>query len=562
MALNKLFNSSEQRWISEISDRQTSFGMDSIFGSSCDSEKRWWTQVSKILEKDQVKTNGVRPVSIFRVPKTLSAFKPDAYMPLLMGLGPYHRFRPELYEMERYKLVAATKVRSEHFPTREFQELVDTLKEKEDEIRSHYHMYLDYDGNMLLWFMTIDGLFLLEFLHTCISKKDRLSSSWSRKPNLFESEGSKFAGHSILRDVVMLENQIPIFLLGNIFDFLNIDKNVLLSMVVSFCSEVSPFKLIKKDLSLSEVYEHDHLLKLLYHLIVMNVKVPKEACPINMPSGALSPEEEIHPKVNSGSQILCSLLKVSSNLNIPLVKKITKPINMIVNLPWATAKSLPEVSRLATNLEEGLKSECDPLGEDIKNPIVEEIMIPSVSALCNAGVEFCLSNGDISIIKFDKKQKKFYLPHLKLNVNSEVIIRNLVAFEASMSDFLVLGRYTELMNGIIDTAEDAKLLKKKGIIEYSLKTDAEVAHLFNGMTRSIRPSKVPYIDIAIEDVNKYYYGTRKVKVYTCMKKYVYGSWQILTLLAAVFVVLLMGMQSFCSVYSCSRFFNVSNDLGK
>ncbi|KAF5956526.1 hypothetical protein HYC85_003751 [Camellia sinensis] len=549
--------------------------MDSIFGSSCDSEKRWWTQVSKILEKDQ--TNGVRPVSIFRVPKTLShgnanpvrpnkhglsAFKPDAYMPLLMGLGPYHRFRPELYEMERYKLVAATKVRSEHFPTREFQELVDTLKEKEDEIRSHYHMYLDYDGNMLLWFMTIDGLFLLEFLHTCISKKDRLSSSWSRKPNLFESEGSKFAGHSILRDVVMLENQIPIFLLGNIFDFLNIDKNVLLSMVVSFCSEVSPFKLIKKDLSLSEVYEHDHLLKLLYHLIVMNVKVPKEACPINMPSGALSPEEEIHPKVNSGSQILCSLLKVSSNLNIPLVKKITKPINMIVNLPWATAKSLPEVSRLATNLEEGLKSECDPLGEDIKNPIVEEIMIPSVSALCNAGVEFCLSNGDISIIKFDKKQKKFYLPHLKLNVNSEVIIRNLVAFEASMSDFLVLGRYTELMNGIIDTAEDAKLLKKKGIIEYSLKTDAEVAHLFNGMTRSIRPSKVPYIDIAIEDVNKYYYGTRKVKVYTCMKKYVYGSWQILTLLAAVFVVLLMGMQSFCSVYSCSRFFNVSNDLGK
>ncbi|KAL7224880.1 hypothetical protein ACSBR1_026204 [Camellia fascicularis] len=104
------------------------------------------------------------------------------------------------------------------------------------------------------------------------------------------------------------------------------------------------------------------------------------------------------------------------------------------------------------------------------------------------------------------------------------------------------------MNGIIDTSEDAKLLKKKGIIKYSLKTDAEVAQLFNGMTKSIRPSKVSYIDIAIEDVNKYYYGTRKVK--------------ILTFLAAVLVVLLMGIQSFCSVYSCPRFFNLSNDLGK
>ncbi|KAI7981868.1 putative UPF0481 protein [Camellia lanceoleosa] len=507
-------------------------------------------------------TNRVHPVSIFRVPKTLSSFKPDAYMPLLMGLGPYHRFRPELYEMERYKLVAATKAKSEHFPTREFQELVDTLKEKEDEIRSCYHMYLDYDGNTLLWFMTIDGLFLLEFFHTCISKEDRLSSSWSRTPNLFESAGSKFADHSILHDVVMLENQIPIFLLGNIFDFLDIDKNVLLSMVTGFCSEVSPFKLIKKDLSLSEVYEHDHLLKLLYHLIVMDVKVPKEACPINMPSGAPCPEEETHPKVDSGSQVLCSLLKLLSHLNIRLVRKITKPINMIVSLPWAAAKSLPEVSRMATNLEEGLKSEFDVLGEDIKNPIVEEIMIPSVSALCKAGVEFCLSNGDISSIKFDKRKKKLYLPHLQLNVNSDVIVRNLVAFETSISDFLVLGRYTELMNGIIDTAEDAKLLKKKGIITYSLKTDAEVAQLFNGMTKSIRPSKVPYIDIAIEDVNKYYYGTRKVKVYMCMKKYVYGSWQILTFLAAVLVVLLMGMQSFCSVYSCPRFFNLSNDLGK
>ncbi|KAL7192676.1 hypothetical protein ACSBR2_024486 [Camellia fascicularis] len=432
--------------------------------------------------------------------------------------------------MERYKLVAATKARSEHFPTREFQELVDMLKEKEDEIRSCYHMYLDYDGNTLLWFMTIDGLFLLEFLHTCISKEDRLSSSWSRTPNLFESAGSKFADHSILRNVVMLENQIPIFLLGNIFDFLDMDNNVLLSMVTSFCSEVSPFKLIKKDLSLSEVYEHDHLLKLLYHLIVMDVKVPKEACPINMPSGAPCPEKETHSKVDSGSHVLCSLLKLLSHLNIHLVRKITKPINMIVSLPWATAKSLPEVSRMATNLEEGLKSKFDVLGEDIKNPIVEEIMIPSVSALCNAGVGFCLSNGDISSIKFDKRKKKFYLPHLQLNVNSDVIVRNLVAFKTSISDFLVLGRYTELMNGIIDTAEDTKLLKKKGIITYSLKTDAEVAQLFNGMTKSIRPSKVPYIDIAIEDVNKYYYGTRKVK--------------ILTFLAAVLVVLLIGMQSF------------------
>ena len=109
--------------------------LNSIFESSS-SERRWINQISKMLEKEvRIEINDV-PVSIFRVPTTLSSFKPEAYTPQLKGLGPYHRFRPELYEMERYKIAAASRVQNQ-FQSLEFKQLVDKLNEIEYKVRDY-----------------------------------------------------------------------------------------------------------------------------------------------------------------------------------------------------------------------------------------------------------------------------------------------------------------------------------------------------------------------------------------------------------------------------------------
>ncbi|PNX83842.1 hypothetical protein L195_g039891 [Trifolium pratense] len=120
---------------------------------------------------------------------------------------------------------------------------------------------------------------------------------------------------------------------------------------------------------------------------------------------------------------------------------------------------------------------------------------------------------------------------------------------------LVITRYTELMNGIIDSEEDAKILREKGIILNHLKSDQEVANMWNGMSKSLRLSRVLFMDNAIEDVNKFYNSRMKVKMLKFMKSYVFGSWQFLTFLAAIFMLLLMALQAFCSVYTCHRFFD-------
>ena len=44
--------------------------------------------------------------SIFNVPKQLMQTKPQSYSPHSVSIGPYHRWRSELYAMERYKLAA------------------------------------------------------------------------------------------------------------------------------------------------------------------------------------------------------------------------------------------------------------------------------------------------------------------------------------------------------------------------------------------------------------------------------------------------------------------------
>lgn len=61
-------------------------------------------------------------------------------------------------------------------------------------------------------------------------------------------------------------------------------------------------------------------------------------------------------------------------------------------------------------------------------PLIEEIMVPSVSELVNASVQFAPTNGDLSTVAFDAKMVTFHLPVVTLDCNTEVMLRNLVAY--------------------------------------------------------------------------------------------------------------------------------------
>ena len=99
------------------------------------------------------------------------------------------------------------------------------------------------------------------------------------------------------------------------------------------------------------------------------------------------------------------------------------------------------------------------------------------------------------------------------------------------------------MNGIIDTDEDARMLRERGIILNHLKSDQEVAELWNGMTRSVRLTRVPALDRIIDELNRYHGSCWKVRVRTFVKAHLLGSRDLVACAAMLVLFLFVGLHS-------------------
>ncbi|KAI3759610.1 hypothetical protein L6452_07544 [Arctium lappa] len=555
-----------------------SFNSHSFSKPDIDQDE-WVESVRKsIVEPDDEEINKI-PVSIFAVPKILLATDPESYIPQQVALGPFHHWRPEVYDMQRYKLSSARRTQKQMNVS--FERIVEIMKKNDEaRIRACYHKFLDMSGDALIWMMAVDMSFLLEFLRVYAMKEQGriLKKVTSGMSHLVDSSGKKLSHMAILRDLVMVENQIPLFLVKTMLEAqckqtaneLTAEQT-LKSMLMGLYHELSPFQ--EQELPDVDINDCDHLLDFLYHMTVPNNKelgiVEAEIDIENEDIVEIEGQEEESFANNSDVRrfmdVIWTIISKSNKGLIKVFKKIIfgKPVTLLMKLPWKILSSLPILKLLKEPIEHMVenfrgdgskKSEHD--GNDSKVPLIEEITIPSVTEMAKAGIFFSPVHGGIFDISFDEITSTLSLPIINLDVNTEVYLRNLVAYEACVAAGpLVVARYTELMNGIIDTEEDAKLLSEKGIVLNHLKSDKEVADLWNGMSKSVKLTKVAKMDKVIEDVNKRYSRTWRVKLSKFMKTYVFGSWKVLTLLAAVFMLLLTSLQSFCSVYSCARVFH-------
>ncbi|KAK4270851.1 hypothetical protein QN277_019620 [Acacia crassicarpa] len=537
------------------------------FTNSDIDELRWVIHIRQTLEEehDEEDDNGEFLVSIFNVPKSVMASDPDSYVPKQIAIGPYHCWRSELRDIERVKL-AATKRLQKKLQTisLNIEQLVDQLRKYEHGIRACYSKYLNFNGETLMWMMIIDASFLLEFL-----QEGRSVIQYGGRKLLVDQ-------NETLRDIIMLENQIPLFVLRKVLEF-KLSSSILesssaddslLAMLMGLFREISPFKTIKENYS-SEitilVSQCAHLLEFLYNMIVLKLEEEQ--------TNMIDFEEE-HKGDMEGTnetsfaryvkQALSEIWRMASKLtksSISFIQKalLYQPLKFVICLPLTIIRNHPMVGMIKHPLEylffsqennEQSKSEI----VDNKPPLMEEITIPSVTELTNSGICFSpINNGAIESIRFDAEAATLHLPTIAIDINSQVLLRNLVAYEASIKcGPLVFTRYTEFMNGIIDSKEDAKILREKGIVLNHLKSDEQVANLWNGMSRSIKLTKVPFLDKVIEDVNKYYNGRMSVKAWRFMKLYVFGSWQFLTFLVVVLIFLLMFLQAFCFFHGCNR----------
>ncbi|RWR91053.1 putative UPF0481 protein [Cinnamomum micranthum f. kanehirae] len=529
-------------------------------------EREWVLDTCRILEEEDEESGKHVPVSIFAVPKTLMYVKQEAYIPQIVAIGPYHQKRLDLYQMMRYKISSAKRIQK-LLKTCKFREVVEHFHKLEHRIRAYYHKFIDYSGETLAWTMAIDVSFLLEYLQIYARTVTLTKISYSMG-HLLDHTGRKSGHQAVLRDMIMLENQIPLFVLREFLGLCQLEKpnEFLAEGLKGLCREFSPFKFMDNFPSREEeLFERAHLLELLYYTIVpASIDEETLVIKIEVHKAEKNDGENEESQKDSSNLVLNKLCNIMS-APIHYLKKAaaTKKFSVILKLPCRIIKHITKGS--TAKIIEDLVDSAEEVAQEVEmvenedtlenkdTPLNQEIQIPSVTELKNVGIKFRPSKGGLNTIKFDKVAATFDLPTIVMNEKSEVVMRNLVVFEASVApEIMAVSRYTELMNGIIDTEEDVKLLREAGIILNHLKSDMEVANLWNGMSKSVKSTKVPILDDAIKSINAYYSSQLKVKAGTIMKNYVFGSWKFLVFLGANIFLLLTALEAVCSVYNCKQ----------
>nr|XP_043629720.1 putative UPF0481 protein At3g02645 [Erigeron canadensis] len=493
--------------------------------SSIKNMQQWLNHLTKTFN-NHLQTNTYLPICIFQIPETLSSQKPASYIPQHIGLGPIHHFQTSLLhnKQKQLKLITSKNILTRYKVTSDFQKVIqEKLIVVVPLARSCYDIYFDIEDECLAWVFAIDALFLLSILLKEAS--DQIIS-----PNL----------DSFDQDVTMVENQIPLVILVELLNELgslhlsdDFDNLFLPSLLVKYCETRLPFKFTTQETLVEQIdiTNRFHLLDCMYHVIVNHKLPPKNPfLRVN-----LANFEDVE-----------NVVQIAGGL-FPVAHVFLQPILVLLKLPW------DKISGLISKI----------LGEN--HTMLPEIDIPSVSKLTRIGrIEICSTLGGIHDIEFDDKKLTFCLPVIDLKSHSEVIFRNLVAYEELMfkkGNFTQLDftEYVDLMCGIIDDVKDVNILRENNVIEGDM-DDEEIVKLFNGITKSgaKMDGKKSDLQTTIANVNKYYGNIPRVKVLRFIKKLFLASWKILAILFSIVGLTLMIVTSVCQVYECKDRLGLSN----
>ena len=153
--------------------------------------------------------------SIFRVPKLLRNMNHRAYTPQVISIGPFHHHRKDLLATEPYKLRRCLNFLSRLGNERDSLELLKKNTQTwMKEIRNCYGEPINMNDKEFVNMMVVDGCFLVEFLiqhhnehypNTCFQTPNNLDLTFHQR------------SIEIFTDLIMLENQVPFFLLERLF---------------------------------------------------------------------------------------------------------------------------------------------------------------------------------------------------------------------------------------------------------------------------------------------------------------------------------------------------------
>ncbi|XP_068668982.1 UPF0481 protein At3g47200-like [Aristolochia californica] len=178
--------------------------------------------------------------SIYRVPSHLVHRNEKAYKPKLVSIGPYHHGETHLKAMEDHKYRALCQLlRRSNKTLGDFKmalkkisgQLMDSYEELDEEWK---------DEDKLLDLMVLDGCFVLEILRVFTFDE---SLGYSPSDPIFGDRGRSTVTNTLVREFLMLENQLPLWVLETLLAVENRiteDPEIYMESLLSIVGELRP----------------------------------------------------------------------------------------------------------------------------------------------------------------------------------------------------------------------------------------------------------------------------------------------------------------------------------
>ena len=176
-------------------------------GTTKTSSSYWENLIEKDVKIGNPEENNEN-VCIYRVPPNMLRVEPKAYIPNNISIGPYHYGSQHLQEMEILK----NKFFQRLFDPKgangaKLEEAWKFLEKEEINARRCYMGEIKLSSDEFLKMMLVDGSFIIQLLRDLSDNKFKHVTSLSR-----------WMLPTIRRELIMLENQLPMFVLTKLFE--------------------------------------------------------------------------------------------------------------------------------------------------------------------------------------------------------------------------------------------------------------------------------------------------------------------------------------------------------
>ncbi|XP_042507905.1 uncharacterized protein LOC122083998 isoform X2 [Macadamia integrifolia] len=562
--------------------------------------------VTESIEKDIKK---VPPLpsnrSIYRVPKPLFKTKPEAYIPRMVSIGPFHRYKKHLKPMEAHKLRYLHDFRTRPESQATLEDYVKDMTKLEDRARQCYSeiVRLKSEGEFVKMMVT-DGCFILELILRFAEQRD--------DPLL----NAKWMLHVIKCDLILLENQLPFFVLQRLYELFTgtPNSNELDTLMFRFFQYVVPqSRSNRPERNLS-----GNLTKKIFDFCVIrrsSSKKDKEELVQPLIGKAeeeyaetpdLAVLEETEEKFGASSRIVEEGQGGPPALR-PSMRMAEEGHGVTIEVREKPEEKFRASSRIAEEghgvptLRPSMRMAEEGHGVTIAVREKPEEKFGPSSRIAEEGHGFpaprpsmrmaefqakhlldfvrnsllrsltktkrgkyvysrCATELKEANVKFEKKEMASLLdityekgllkiPTIKIQDGTESLLRNIIAFEQYGQDMCITD-YAFFIDGLINSHTDVELLEKKGIIDRFLGEPKEVATLFNSLLKDVTTESGEYQFWDVYDgLERYYLMPFHRWKANLMLNYFSNPWASIGCIAALVLFAIAVFQAVCSILS-------------